>query len=165
MFIPLGLQDGLKERLEEVLKDLTYDTPLENGKTILRKVQVFTQNLPVKKKSDDNPFPFVLIKLVDGTQSNRVSDHSVKTFFIAGIYDDNLENNGHREAVNLINKIIQTLTERPVIANKYEVDFDSPISWSLPEEETTPYYYASTAVFFDAQKITRLEREDLERFM
>lgn len=166
--IPLELQRGVVKRLEEVFQNIQYEKPPNTGKnatvepSVLREVQVFSQRLPVKEGKNDNHFPFVLVKLADGVQANRMSQHIVQIAIYVGVYDESFENQGHADVSLMLNKIIHTFQSSPVIDDMFQVDFDSPITWSISDEDTDPYFYGGISLHFEAPKV---DRTDLEAFL
>lgn len=166
--IPLTLQKGIVERMEEVFKNIQYMKPPKTGANVeesnseLQKVQVFSQRLPVKTGKNDSQFPFVLVKLVDGVQTDRENPYIVQVAIYVGVYDEDFNNRGHEDVSLMLNKIIHTFQEKPIVGGSFEVDFESPITWSIADEDTEPYFYGGISLHFEAPKI---DRTDLEAFL
>lgn len=164
--IPLDLQKGVVKRLEEVFENIQYEKPPKTGKKVdeetnsLRKVQVFSQKLPVKEGKNDTQFPFVLVKLVDGVQTDRSNPHIVQIAIYVGVYDESFENQGHEDVSLMLNKIIHAFETHPIVGGCFEVDFESPINWSIADENTEPFYYGGVSIHFEVPKVGRTDLEE-----
>lgn len=162
--IPLRLQEGLKARMNNVFASHQYKRPakLDEEEDQFSNVNIYEQNLPVKKSEDDSPFPFVLVQLRDGSQPDqKESDHLVNVSIIVGMYDIDDSNQGYRDVSLTINKIFESLSKKPIIDGVFNLDTDSELTWSISDEETFPFYFGAIGATFVAPKF---KREDLEAF-
>ena len=159
--IPLNLLLGLEERMKKVFADSHYNRPPKNDEEDdqLSNINIYTQQLPVKESEDDSPFPFILIKLQNGSQANTSADHLVSVNIVVGMYDGENNNQGDRDVSLGINKIFKSLSKDPVIGGVFPLHEDSEIGWSISDEETAPYFFGALGATFVAPKF---EREDLE---
>lgn len=163
--IPLQLQDGLEKRMQLIFKDFQYKRPAKEDEEIdpLVPIHIYTQNLPVKQSKDDSPFPFILIRLLQGRQEDMIdSDHLVQVNLIVGMYDNEKDNQGYRDVSLALNKIFESLSRNPIIDGVFPLDTESELNWSLSDEETDPFYFGGLSATFVAPKF---QREDLEVFI
>ena len=153
--IPTNLQDDLIMRLEKA-----FEHDLFNAKGGKRsKLSFFTQNLPKKTDADDEFFPFILIKLIDGEQKNQQSDNMTNIAFVIGVYDNDTEQQGYRDITHIINKIVENVKKNPIVGREFELSY--PLKWKLHEEETDPYYFGGVEVPFITSQFRNIETEGL----
>lgn len=153
--IPTDLQDELKKRLETA-----FEHDFFNAKGGIRsKLSVFTQNLPKKTKAEDEFFPFIIVKLMDGEQKDRNSTNKAYVGFVIGAYDNGPDNQGYREVTQITNKIIENLKKSPTVNGQFQLDF--PLKWKVHDEETDPYFFGAVEAAFEMPEISSQEVEDL----
>lgn len=163
--IPLRLLDGLKERIETIFANYQYKRPAsaDEEEDPYSSVNVYTQRLPVKENRDDTPFPFVLVKLIQGNQADLVeSDHLVNVSIIVGMYNRDNDNQGDRDVSLAIDKIVESLLKDPIIDGVFNLDTESELNWSISEEETEPFFFGGLACTYVAPKF---QREDLNKYL
>ncbi|PAQ15068.1 hypothetical protein CD798_08475 [Bacillaceae bacterium SAOS 7] len=154
--IPVELQSGLKERIEEAFSGTLFKNP--DGERV--SLNVFEQNLPQKSKDDISFFPFVIIKLMEGEKKTELSEHMARVGFVIGVFDEDIENQGYRDVAMIINKIIEDISKKPQINRQF--DFSFPLKWRIHEEETDPYYWGVVETNWSLPVFLR---EDVEAFI
>lgn len=156
--IPIALQAGLKIRAEEIFAHTRFKKAvLGSDETV--KLSVFEQNLPQKKEKDENFFPFLVVKMLDGEKKSVQSEHLVHIGFVIGVYDNDPEGNGYRDVVTIINKLFENISENPVIDGRFELS--EPIKWKVHEEETDPYFFGVVETTWTVPSLTRRDVEAL----
>ncbi|WNF36410.1 hypothetical protein RJD24_18610 [Bacillaceae bacterium IKA-2] len=158
---PLELQNALKKRIEKVVKGFK----LNSSKTLQKEILVFEQHLPTKAKSQSrNPetelYPCIIVYLDEGEIPDINSINQVKVFLVIGVYDDEFDNQGYRDAMNVVEKIIQDLERAPVIEKRFEMKH--PLKWKYNDEDQGPYYFAWIETNFE---IPRSLRDDVEEMI
>lgn len=150
---PIILQDALLEEMEELFKDYVYKTP-SGGRIPLN---VFPQNLPVNETDDEeDPIPYLIIRLMDGEdEGSRESFHAVNLMVSIGIWDDELNAQGHKDVMNIIQKIYQRFHENPDL--NHIASFQGGFHWALDNENCYPYYFGGCSMSFG---IAAVRRED-----
>lgn len=134
--IPVNLQTGLKNRLEEVLKEVRLKSP--DDKEV--RVNVYEQHVPQSESDDElSLYPYVLIKLVDGEVENETSPHVIKVLFVVGVFDESYDNQGYKDVVLILQKLIAALEKSPVIDKKFVMRY--PLRWVVHEEDVYPFYF------------------------
>lgn len=150
---PLMLQDLLAEEIKDILKDYLYKTPA--GERV--PMNVFTQNIPVNQDDEDeDPIPYVIIRLNSGEDSGEGdSFNTVNLVIIVGIWDDSSEAQGHRDVLNVFQKVYERFHKNPSLKNQavYIGKFD----WALQEDTYYPYSFGACSLSFH---IAAIRRED-----
>lgn len=155
--VPLELQDELEKRLEKLFKH----TRLKNLKGELVPINIFTQHLPAKSKTQEvSDYPYVLIRLAEGSELDEEDPQSAKVLFIAGVVDRESNHQGYRDAVSLIQRIYQDVKKYPIVKKRFELQY--PINWAYHDEDTEPYFFAGLETNWGVPKVMR---EDLEAML
>lgn len=150
--IPVYLQDALVKEL----KELFTGYKLINSKNSLVNINIFPQNLPIRKKEDDTtPFPYILVCIEEGEIND--DDNIVQIYLVIGIQDKNENGQGDRDVINIITKIYQHLFHEKVIDDKYEIIY--PFKWTLQDEDTFPKYYGGIETNWKIQNMKQKEDE------
>ena len=151
---PLMLQDELVEEMKRLLEGYRYKNP--TGERV--PMQVFAQNIPVNETDDDeDPIPYVIVRLNSGSDAGiRDSSNTVKLVIIIGIWDDALDAQGHRDVMNIIQKVYERFHTNPNLNNLavYNGDFN----WALQEDGYYPYSFGACTLSFHIAAIRREDR-------
>lgn len=142
--VVLEFLDHMEEELHGIFAGMVFDDS-SGGKSGMH---IFKQDFPIRKfradeenemRSDD-PYPYCLIRVENGTSGNLQTVDIALTF---GIYENGEENNGELRVLNLIERVGQHFLDKRVIGEKFQLDYGIPIRWGLPtaEENTYPYFY------------------------
>lgn len=126
---PTLLVDELRNFIDDVVKNYW----LETNKDLNKPPQVVTGYLPPKKSTPDPDYPFVIVRLVEGTDNQESATVTVK--IIVGTYSEDAQN-GWRDVANIIQRIWTELFKRRVIAKKFRVEY--PMKFEMPEEQPFP---------------------------
>lgn len=150
---PLDLQDELVLEMRKILKGYEYKTPA--GERV--PINVFAQNIPVNETDDDeDPVPYIIVRLNSGEdKGDRDSTNTVKLVIIAGIYDDSLDAQGHRDVMNIIQKIYQRFHVSPNLNGK--AVYAGEFHWMMQEDGYYPYFFGACSLAF---YIPAIRRED-----
>lgn len=150
---PLMLQDELVEEMKRLFSDYLYKTQM--GEFV--PINVFAQNIPVNENDEDvDPVPYLIVRLNSGQDDGtRDSFNTVKVVFIAGIWDETTEAQGHRDLLNIFQKIYERFQTNPNLNNKavYTGAFD----WALQDDNYYPYSFGACSLSFH---IAAIRRED-----
>lgn len=150
---PLELQDELIKELREIFRDYAYKTPL--GKRI--SPNIYAQHIPISETDDDaDPVPYIIVRLNTGDDEGiRDSFNKVGLVIIVCIYDDALEAQGHRDVLNIIQKIYERFHKNPNLHNK--AAYTGEFHWAAQEEDYYPFYFGACSMNFN---IAAIRRED-----
>ena len=150
---PLMLQDALIEELKDIFKDYLYKTP--QGKRI--PINVYAQNLPVNETDDDaDPVPYMIVRLKSGEDKGTVdSGNTVTLVIVISTWDDALDNQGHRDAMNIIQKIQHRFQSNPNLNGKGF--FSGEFNWAMQDDNYYPYSFGACSLKFT---IAAIRRED-----
>lgn len=166
------LQDDLVEELKKIFENFRLKNP--DGET--SKINVFAQELPIlpptippAEGTDpvlleegladtdpadvEDPYPYAIVRIGDGEIKNIDGDQAVTVLIILGVFDDALNNQGHKDVLNMIDKITERFRKNAILAKKYECQH--PIQWTLQEEQSYPYYVGGIALTFSTLQIRR----------
>ena len=150
---PLMLQDELVEEMKRLFSDYLYKAP--TGERV--PINVYPQNIPVNETDDDDdPVPYLIIRLNSGKDNGtRDSFNTVKVLFIGGVWDESSESQGHRDLLNIFQKIYERFQTNPNLNGKavYVGEFE----WALQEDNYYPYSFGACTASFH---IAAIRRED-----
>ena len=126
------LADELRKLIANAVAD--YRLPVKNGEA--RPPQVVNGYLPLKRGSNDEDFPFVLVR-VEGAKTEQDST-VVDVAIIVGCYAETFD--GHEYCLNVMSRIRNALTFLPgwILAGKYALNF--PIEYSILPDQPYPYW-------------------------
>lgn len=148
--IPLDLQDGLIWRFKKVFDGCLFKNPKDEYVPL----NIYSQHLPAKdKKKESSEFPYLIVRLADGTDSDPHDPNSTKILFIAGVYDRHNNHQGYRDAILIIQTIYESLKRDPVVDKRFELTY--PINWAYHDEDTEPYFFAGLETNWEIPKVTR----------
>ena len=151
--IPANLQTGLTNRLREIFSDFRLKNP--NGEET--NLNIYEQNLPQLDADNDISFyPYIVVKLADGEVIDETSLHKIKVLFIVGVFDDALDNQGDKDIVSIIQKMMEGLQKNPIIEKKFTLSY--PLRWTIHEEDVYPFYFGGVETYWETNPI---QREDI----
>lgn len=128
----LELLDAVKKSCEAILSNFK----LRNAKNEDSHINIYTQNLPRKKeKNDTSQYPYVLVCFNDMSIADETE---VKLYFLIGIIDNNQDNQGFRDVLEIANKLYIGLFNEPVVEHKFKMERECEIM--LQQEDTFPYF-------------------------
>ena len=150
---PLELQDELVGEMSRILDGYTYKTP--EGERI--PINVFAQNIPMAETDDENDsIPYIIVRLSSGEDDGtRDSINTVSIVVVVGIWDDALDAQGHRDVMNIIQKIYQRFHENPGLNGK--AVYTGEFKWAIQEDDYYPYNFGACYMKF---QIAAIRRED-----
>ncbi|WP_445506702.1 hypothetical protein [Niallia sp. 03190] len=156
--IPTFLQDEIKTRLEKLFEGELFNNPKDKGnKTTLK---IYEQHLPRTKASkDDGPslYPCVLVQLSQGTNKK------VFINLVIVVFDENLDRQGYKDLLHIIQKISQDFAEYPTMEKQYSLSDEEEIKWVIHEEDIHPYYLAGLELTFKPG--LQIERKDVSHLI
>lgn len=150
---PSELQDELVGEMQCILDGYIYKEPTGNHTPL----HVFAQNIPIKEMDDDeDPFPYLIVRLDSGEDDGgRDSFHTVSIVIVIGIWDDALDAQGHRDVLNIIQKIYQRFHTNPDLNRR--AAYAGGFKWAIQEETYYPYNFGACHMKFH---IAAIRRED-----
>lgn len=142
------LQENLKKELADIFRDFLLKTPFQDeaGNQILAAPKTFSQNIPIRVDDDqvDDPYPYIIVRVESGKMAGE-SAHEIKVRMVIGIFDDSMDREGHKDVLNIIQKIYERFIKNPVLVNNFIMkdDEQNPFLWALQDEDTYPYYFGA----------------------
>jgi len=152
---PLELIDALKEELEEMFEEWRYKCQ----KGTLVPINVYEQNLPkleVDYSENEEPVPYIIIRLVKGTDSGeKDSFYTVSVCLIVAVWDGDSDTQGYRDVQNIFDKIYLRFHKNPNLRNK--AAYTGEWNWVAQEDNYYPYFIAACNLDF---RIAAVRKED-----
>lgn len=138
------LQKAVADDLQALFASDQFKTPVGD----MAAPRVFSQFLPKLDSDDeDDPFPYIIVRLDSGTIETQTDPHKIALVLIIGVFDDDLQNQGHKSVLEIIERIQLHYEETPALAEFYRTD---PFSWALQDEQSWPYFYGAVNLNFKA---------------
>lgn len=164
---PLDLQDDLVAELKELFQPFLYKVPMDledldtgdGGAAASKRVplNVYSQALPVQQSDEEeDPVPYLIVRLSSGEDPGGGSSfNTVKLVIIIGIWDDALDNQGHRDVLNIIQKIYERFSKNPCLNHRSV--YTGEFNWAAQEDGYFPYFFGACSMSFN---IAAIRRED-----
>lgn len=168
---PLFALKALVKEVQSITEEMRFHSP---GKIELAPVSVFEQSLPIPERIDtplenedyqtidyqeeaeeEGIFkcPWCVVKLENGSIPG-INEMQEVTFAICfGIFNDSLENNGHMEIMNLIQRVYERFSVDPILDGQYTCT--GAFEWAVQDEDTYPYYFGAIMTGFKFQGFRR----------
>lgn len=168
---PLFFQRTLAEEIKNITKDMLFQDPSGGDPKAL---QVFAQALPVPSKTEGDcqdeeqsisfyggknyeedvfNFPWCLVKIDNGQITEANGHQSIDVAIGFGIFNNSLDNNGHEELLNLIQRVYERFARDPILARQYTCN--GKFEWALQDEDTFPHFFGAIATTFTFLGIRR----------
>jgi len=166
----LQLQNDLADEIKEICSDMLFKDP--GGE--LEHIRTFCQSLPKREQTvkgekdvkpgdllqeepedEQDPYPYCVVRAESGNV--MMGGQRVKVILIIGIFNDDTQNNGHREIINVISKITERFVKDPILKGRYRLDLEAGLSWILDDEDRFPYFAGGIEMTWETFFV---ERED-----
>jgi hypothetical protein len=169
---PLFFQQALTDEVKKITEDLLFCTP--KGDELVH-LDVFMQSLPIPvfESSDQenenlssfeyennqiDPIfkcPWCTVKIINGDIPGINERQVLNVAICFGIYNDDTSNQGHREILNLIQRVYSRFAIDPLLDKQYTCTGE--FEWALQDEDTHPYFFGAISTTF---KMTGYRREN-----
>lgn len=150
------LQRDLAEEIEIILSDMRFKNPAGS----MVQMRAYCQDIPKRKQEirkgalmpeeeeTEDPYPFCIVKMESG---NIISEaQKVSAMLIIAIFNDDTQNQGQQELLNVIHRIAEHFIKNPVLKDRYTMDQKDGISWILDDEDRYPYFVGGMTMKWDA---------------
>lgn len=150
------LLKDLAEEIETVLADMLFKDP----KGEMEHMRAFPQALPKREqkvkigellqdeeKDGKDPYPYCVVRAESGNIG--FGAQKVKILLIFGIFNDDIQNQGQAELLNVIHKVTERFIKDPVLKDRYRVDLDVGMYWILDDEDRFPYFAGGVGMTWD----------------
>ena len=152
------LQDSLVNDITKLFQKKRYKSPVPDDE--MRSVTGIKQFLPRRVSEDDvDPFPYIIVRLDGGSIEQQRDAQKVAVLLLIGIFDDDIQNDGHLTVMEIIEQIQQHYEEKPALAGMFVMQ--DPINWALQDEESWPYFFGAMEMTWSVAAPQRT-RSDLE---
>lgn len=150
--VPAQFVEDLAEELKTILSHMKFEAPISHMKFEAPKmrdaeINIFQYGLPIEKANGDpvKKFPYVLIELMEGAIPDSVEEQRVNVQLLIGLYDNDDNNHGKKQVLNVINDICERFLKNPVLKIYHA---DEKITWLLDTEDVHPYHYGAVLMEF-----------------
>lgn len=160
---PLFCQEALVKEIEGLTARMRFQNP--KGGELLG-LRVHSQALPVPGKQKEGPVdyedtieyreedeeeavfqcPWCTVRIDSGRIPEINGRQEVSFGICFGIFNDESENQGHREVLNLIFRVYERFARNPILDKQYTCT--GRFQWNLAEENTYPYFFGAIATEF-----------------
>ncbi len=166
----IRLQEALAEEVETILKDIRGKG--EDGGE--RKLTAYRQALPKLEQqipdrewepgenADTIPcvepsWPYCIVRVNSGELETSMGTNRVRVTLVFGVYDDDRENRGTWTVMNMIHRVMERFTKKPVLAGQFRVNDGAGMAWVLDDGEEYPYYFGALTMEWDTFFVRREE--------
>lgn len=150
---PLLLIDTLVETLTGVVRNYALETGTGAAD---RAPQVVAGWLPPKTNDDDDPdFPYVIARLVAGTDTEEQG--TVRVRLLVGTHSEDAD--GWRDALNVVERIRQALMTQRTIDDRYRLQM--PLEWEMPDDQPYPQFVAQMTTIWTMYRPVELPGTEL----
>lgn len=147
---PFELRHDLAIELGNILSHMNF----ENQQNEECKINVFEQNLPIQKNDDDTePYPYIIVKVMEGDIPDDESRYIIMVNLIIGIYYDNIDSQGTDIVLNVIQEVIERFRKKPVLNKKFIMQ--QKLKWAVQDDDTYPYYFGGIEMNWTVPLIQR----------
>jgi hypothetical protein len=128
------------EALKSDLESLFSDFKLKNEADEEVGFTIYKHALPIAEgEGDPEPFPYIIIQVVDGGTESRQSEETVRIVLVIGVYDENADNQGTQDVLFAIQRIRRRFEQDVVLDKKYMKL--EPFRWTLADGSQYPYFF------------------------
>lgn len=166
---PLFALRAMVKEVQDITKDMMFHSP----EGILAPLSVYEQSLPIPKRKEpvpENNFPIIddqdeteedsvlkspwcVVKIENGSIPG-INEMQEVTFAVCfGIFNESLDNNGHMEIMNLIQRVYERFSVNPLLDGQYTCT--GKFEWAVQDEDTYPYYFGAILTEFKFQGFRR----------
>ena len=134
---PSLLQDALANELERLFGSKTYNS--QAGEQT--KLKIFKQFAPLDKYGDSTEiFPYMVISIDEFGQETAQSPLVCKMIILAATFDDNEDNQGYKDLLNILEDISQHLRTNTTLDKRYRLTY--PLKGAI-SEDVYPYFFGA----------------------
>lgn len=149
------LQQDLAEEIETILSDMRFKNPAGS----MVQMRAYCQDIPKRKQEikkgalmpdeeeTEDPYPFCIVKMESGGIFSEAQKVSV--MLIIATYNDDTQNQGQQELLNVIQRIAERFIKDPVLKDRYRMDQKAGINWILDDEDRYPYFVGGMTMKWD----------------
>lgn len=150
---PSMLQDELIKELRNIFQPFLYRN--SEGKRV--PINIFAQNIPIQQTDEEEePIPYIIVRVRSGSDAGEKNGaHIVSIMYIIGMWDNEESAQGHRDVLNVIQKVYERFSKNASLNGK--AVYDGQFDWALQEDNYFPYYFGACSMNF---KIEAIRRED-----
>lgn len=111
-------------------------------------VSVFEQELPIREGGGADPYPYLIVRLDAGGVESPRDPHKIDVILLAGVYDGDRRNQGHKTVLELLERVQDHYEAHPTLGGG-AFRFTDPFQWTLQDEPSYPYFYGACRLAFN----------------
>lgn len=144
----LQLLESMEKELKKVFSGMLFRRP--SGE--MGEIHVFQQDFPLKYVTDyfdgeqeevdpdEDLFPYCVIRAESGEIEGN--PQKVRMTLSFGICNRGMRNDGEIRILNLIERVSQRFISNRILDDRFVLDYETPIKWTLDQENNSyPYYF------------------------
>lgn len=144
--------DSLQENLKSEIKEMLKHFKLKNSKSELVEINYYSQYISQSSyQEESSEFPYIIVKILNGEDSISENNSDVTALIIMGVFDDNLDYQGHKDIIRIIEKIRVKFLENYTIGGRFSVK--SQIKWAVNEDDFYPYFFGAIETNWSIPKV------------
>ena len=150
---------SFKQEIPKKVADVKEDDVMEEGPVEEDAVDegIIMENASAGYIEEADRYPYCVVKIASGNMQMVEGTQQIETVLIFGIFDDDIQRQGHQVIMNMIHKIASRFTANPVLKDRYRVNEQAGISWVLDDEDRYPYYFGAMNMAWDTFFVGREE--------
>ncbi|MFW6680669.1 hypothetical protein ACOAOT_23890 [Lacrimispora sp. AGF001] len=162
---PLFFQQALADEVKRLTDDMLFHTA-KNGDNLVH-LEVFLQSLPIPVFKNDDQLstdfssfeyengqiddqilkcPWCIVKIINGEIPGINEAQLLNVAICFGIFNDDVKNQGHREMLNLFQRVYSRFAVDPLLDKQYTCTGE--FEWALQDEDTHPYFFGAISTKF-----------------
>lgn len=95
--------------------------------------------------------PWCKVKIDRGEKDGKKERQRIYFAIILGIYNNDRRNRGHRDIIEVFQRIMERFDRSRILAGQYVTPGD--YDWEVNEEDTYPYYFGVLTLQFDVRNM------------
>ncbi|WP_170840925.1 hypothetical protein [Salibacterium halotolerans] len=94
-----------------------------------------------------------------GEESSEDGHLKLQVFIVIAVYDESGNHQGHRDVLNIVQKVVNNLHHFRILNKTFERDF--PLRWDYEDEDTFPVYFGTIETNWIMPETERKDVRDL----
>lgn len=155
---PLELQDEMAAELKKLFSNFICRNSASEDDGVLAGVNIYTQDIPVPETdSEETPIPYIIVRLESGQDDGtRDSFNTVSLLLVIGVWDNEADQQGYRDAMNIIQRIYHRFHKNPNLNGK--AVYAGNFRWAVQDDSYYPYFFAACNLNFHIAAVRKEDR-------
>ncbi len=140
--VPLDLQSTIMTELQSLFDGMFFPVQPPKGSTEVPDpvpLNIYSQALPKITTGNETQYmPYITVQIQGGRQEEETEPGQCTVLFNIGIYDNDPQNQGHINVLNIIETIYQDLFQKRTLDGKYFIT--TPFEYAVNDEDKYPFF-------------------------